>query len=315
MSRALGADPVLEAGCGNGWLVAWLRLLGHAVIGLDFRARPAPSPPTGTGGPCPSWAVICSSFRSPTPRSRRVLSLGAIEHIETGPERALAEHRRVLRDGGRLVITLPAPELGEAPERPAPRRAAGSDVPLAQRSLGRAVRGTRAERPRSRRFVQYELSTRLGRPDRGCRIQGEEPSPDRRGRAGLGRAVGSAATPPIGADLLTSSSSAGPPPTVPVASLLERRRPPEPRHPWRVGCGVPHGTRLRSHGLHRGRRGSTVEDGPSKAPAHPATAGPVPSELLLTPPHPASERRPSRRFNASHSHLLLDLDPAPGNRG
>ena len=36
-----------------------------------------------------------------------MLSLGAIEHIETGPEHALAEHRRVLREGGRFVITLP----------------------------------------------------------------------------------------------------------------------------------------------------------------------------------------------------------------
>ena len=106
LSRALGADPILEAGCGNGWVVAWLRLLGHAVIGLDFALAPLHRA-NRRGWALPLVGGDLQQLPFPDAGFATVLSLGAIEHIETGPEHALAEHRRVLRDGGRLVITLP----------------------------------------------------------------------------------------------------------------------------------------------------------------------------------------------------------------
>jgi SAM-dependent methyltransferase len=107
LTRALGADPILEAGCGNGKVVAWLRLLGHAVIGLDFALAPLHRAKRRGWGALPLVGSDLQQLPFPDATSATVLSLGAIEHIETGPELALAEHRRVLRDGGRLVITLP----------------------------------------------------------------------------------------------------------------------------------------------------------------------------------------------------------------
>ena len=51
----LGADTILEAGCGSGWVVAWLGLLGHAVIGLDFALAPLHRAKVGADGLCPWW--------------------------------------------------------------------------------------------------------------------------------------------------------------------------------------------------------------------------------------------------------------------
>ena len=98
---------VLEAGCGQGQVVAGLASLGHTVIGIDLARRALadchrrhPTLPLGVG----------DVGRMPFPDAtfKAVVSLGVIEHFEAGPLPVLQEHRRVLDNQGVLFLTVPA---------------------------------------------------------------------------------------------------------------------------------------------------------------------------------------------------------------
>lgn len=97
---------VLEAGCGSGIVAAALESMGHQVIGVDLavqalvRARGEWPEFRGTVGDVRKMPFADRTFDA-------VVSLGVLEHEEVGPEEALAEHRRVLQDGGLLLITVP----------------------------------------------------------------------------------------------------------------------------------------------------------------------------------------------------------------
>lgn len=98
--------PVLEAGCG---LSRWVKFLSERdidITGLEYlgdtlktvRARwPEIRLVQGDAADCP--------FGNDT--FRAVLSLGVVEHFESGPDRPLAELHRVLQPGGKAVITVP----------------------------------------------------------------------------------------------------------------------------------------------------------------------------------------------------------------
>lgn len=97
---------VLEAGCGSGVVAAWLSQHGHHVVGLDF----ALSTLKGTKRQAPTLCLIGADLEL-LPIAPgcfdAVVSLGAVEHIPEGPATALKEHRRVLKDGGQLLISVP----------------------------------------------------------------------------------------------------------------------------------------------------------------------------------------------------------------
>ena len=99
-------QPILEAGCGSGRWVAWFVKNGWRADGLDWSR------------------ACCERVRTLIPRARfevgdmrampfmdgefgAVVSLGAIEHSPEGPESALIEYRRALRDNGIAIITVP----------------------------------------------------------------------------------------------------------------------------------------------------------------------------------------------------------------
>ena len=97
---------VLDLGCGHGGdLLARLAPRIREGIGVDVSVRaepPAPNVRLLTGAadaelPLPSGSVDL------------VTCLAVIEHVDR-PETLLAEARRVLRDGGRLVLTTPSRE-------------------------------------------------------------------------------------------------------------------------------------------------------------------------------------------------------------
>jgi SAM-dependent methyltransferase len=93
------------------------------------------------------------TFRSGRRRFDRVISLGAVEHIEEGAGEALLEHARVLRSGGSMLITVP--RLG-----PVKRWNDFLNLSLrgrtSYRSRGRFVTRVGRPPPKGSSFHQYE---------------------------------------------------------------------------------------------------------------------------------------------------------------
>ncbi|MBF0215756.1 MAG: class I SAM-dependent methyltransferase [Candidatus Omnitrophica bacterium] len=97
---------VLEAGCGLGPWVIKLRGMGYDISGVDYDDE------------CmrkireydPSQKVSTADIRDLPFGSGSFdayLSFGVIEHFAEGPDKALREAYRVLKDGGRLILSVP----------------------------------------------------------------------------------------------------------------------------------------------------------------------------------------------------------------
>lgn len=106
LARHVVAGPILEAGCGSGWVLSWQMSRGRDIVGLDF----AEATLSRVRREVPGALLVVGDlehlpFR--TAAFATVISLGALEHIEHGPVVALADHVRVLAPGGALVATFP----------------------------------------------------------------------------------------------------------------------------------------------------------------------------------------------------------------
>lgn len=103
---------ILENGCGLGAAAQWFHRNGRRVVGLDYALKPLvrlkeylPSLPLVNG----------DGFRLPFADASfaTCVSLGVVEHFTEGPARLIAECRRILAPGGRLVISVPYYNLVE----------------------------------------------------------------------------------------------------------------------------------------------------------------------------------------------------------
>ncbi len=104
--------PILEAGCGLGHLVHYLRGRGHDVIGLDY----VPGALEIGLGHDPDMPLVAGDVHYlpfPDETFGAYLSFGVLEHFEHGPVPALQEAYRVLAPGGLLVLTIPYPNFVE----------------------------------------------------------------------------------------------------------------------------------------------------------------------------------------------------------
>jgi SAM-dependent methyltransferase len=97
---------ILESGCGTGRWVFYFRQKGFDITGIDL----APTALERAKAYDPSAPVLLDDVlhsQFPDGTFDAAISLGVVEHFEEGPQGALAELLRILRDGGILLISVP----------------------------------------------------------------------------------------------------------------------------------------------------------------------------------------------------------------
>lgn len=151
---------VLEAGCGSGAVAALLERQGCRVTALDF-AVPTLS---GIRRVSPLMTLVAGDLRRLPFADAAfdcVVSLGALEHIEEGFGPALSEHRRVLRQGGRLFLTIPRLSVLKSVNDTIGLRMGRRTIYLSRRGRFVERRATMSRQPSQHAFVQYELPNRV----------------------------------------------------------------------------------------------------------------------------------------------------------
>ena len=99
-------STMLEGGCGIGSYIAYYSARGYDVIGLDFAQKTLKTLRVRQ----PSLKLVGGDVANMPFRDKSFdlyYSGGVVEHFEGGCERALAEARRVLKDDGVLMMSVP----------------------------------------------------------------------------------------------------------------------------------------------------------------------------------------------------------------
>ncbi len=99
---------VLDAGCGTGGLLARLRATRAdlGLIGVEWSESACRRAAAKSGTPIARGSANALPFADAS--FDAVIAADLLCHRAVDPERALAELRRVLRPGGRLVVNMPA---------------------------------------------------------------------------------------------------------------------------------------------------------------------------------------------------------------
>lgn len=101
---------VLEAGCGMGRWVFYLRSKGYDATGIDTsRQAVALAKQYDPSVDIQLADVTQTGFADGS--FGAVISLGVMEHFPEGPQKVLAETRRILADDGWLFVTIPPANL------------------------------------------------------------------------------------------------------------------------------------------------------------------------------------------------------------
>lgn len=97
---------ILEAGAGSGKWVIFLDSIGYNVTGIEINGKDV----TRLKAYCPEIKMDCGDItRLPYENNSfdSYLSFGVLEHLIDGPEIALSEAHRVLKENGVAIISVP----------------------------------------------------------------------------------------------------------------------------------------------------------------------------------------------------------------
>jgi SAM-dependent methyltransferase len=119
---------ILEAGCGLGRWVFYLRRKGYDVTGID-RAKDALRIVKAYDPSAPILDDDILHTKFPAGSFEAVISLGVVEHFEDGPGEAFREVMRLLKPGGLFLVTVPTQNLS--------RRLVANHLKNLKRFLGR----------------------------------------------------------------------------------------------------------------------------------------------------------------------------------
>jgi SAM-dependent methyltransferase len=159
----------LEAGCGAGSLVEPLAEAGFRHVGVDLSARMTEwfaRRARGAGLPCRVARADAERLPFPDGAFDLVVAVGLLEYLPR-PDPFLREAARVLADGGRLLLAVPA---AWSPGNLAARAFASLPRGFRARLLGRDPSALVAARPRP---------ARLGPLRAALRASGFQPGPHR----------------------------------------------------------------------------------------------------------------------------------------
>jgi SAM-dependent methyltransferase len=96
---------ILDAGCGLGRWVFYYHRLGYNIIGIDWSQKTVDMLKAYDS----NVKIFQGDVRKTTFKDEEfdiILSLGAVENTIEGPENALADSYRILKEGGLLIITV-----------------------------------------------------------------------------------------------------------------------------------------------------------------------------------------------------------------
>jgi SAM-dependent methyltransferase len=99
---------ILEAGCGFGGWVLYLNEQGYRAVGVDMNVTLLAQADRRLLPLCRNDIL---SLCFPDEAFDAYLSLGVVEHFPEGPQRALAEAKRVIKPGGYLLLSTPTTNL------------------------------------------------------------------------------------------------------------------------------------------------------------------------------------------------------------
>lgn len=115
------SGSILDAGCGRGEWVSFLNTKGYDSVGLDYSSEMIETNKKNF----PNCKFIMGDIQSMPLDSdcfNGLISWGVVEHDEAGPDTALKEFHRILKLGGRAMITVPVDSLAQ-------RRASETEFP------------------------------------------------------------------------------------------------------------------------------------------------------------------------------------------